>query len=126
MDGAMPNARARRGDAKPTREPDAPRRIALIGTSRCSATIYPVVAPRVHEGDDRRLQQELERLLQERLDDASNVAISVEGGCVLLHGIVSCTLARPLAEDLVFSVPEVSECHNEPVTRAASDASLAA
>lgn len=76
--------------------------------------------------NDRLLEQELERLVEERLDDASNIAISVIGGCVVLHGIVSCPLARLLAEDLVFSLPEITECHNELVARTANDASIAA
>lgn len=45
---------------------------------------------------------------------------------LLQHGIVSCPLARLLAEDLVFSIPGITECHNELVARTMRDASLAA
>jgi hypothetical protein len=124
----MPNTRANRGDAKPTPEPDAPLRRASIGASRRSATLYPAAGPRVPLPTltDRLLEQELERLFEERLDDASNVAISVDGDCVVLHGIVSCPLASLLAEDLVFSISKITECHNQLIARTTNDTSLAA
>jgi hypothetical protein len=123
----MPNARANRGDIKPTPEPDAPVRFAHHGPPRRSASFYPVAGPRVCEREDRALLHELERLFQERLDDAHEIVIMVVGGCVLLQGSVSCPLARLLAEDLVFAKPEVWECHNQLVVRTKHDrASLAA
>lgn len=122
----MPNARANRGDTNPAPEPDAPIPFDRTGTVRRSAAYYPIASPRVSEHDDEVLRLELERLFEERLDDARDVAISVVEGCVLLHGIVSCALVRLLAEDLVFSLPEVCECHNELVVRTNDGASIAA
>ena len=124
----MPDARANRGDDMPTPEPDAPIRRAMHGTSRRSATLSPVAGSRapVPAWAERLLQQELERLLGERLDDAEHVAIAVDGGCITLRGRVSCPLVRLLAEDLVFSRSEVIECRNELVVRPTHDASLAA
>jgi osmotically-inducible protein OsmY len=122
----MPNARANRGDTNPTPEPDAPVRIARRVTVRRSAAFYPIAGPSVTERDDQRLLLELEQMFEERLDDARDVAISIAQGCVLLQGIVSCPLASLLAEDLVFSLPEVSECHNELVVRTMNNQAILA
>lgn len=120
----MPNARAHRGDTTP--EPDAPIRFDRRGSVHRSAGFHPIAGPRLSAHDDEVLRLELERLLEERLDDARDVEVSVVEGCVVLHGIVSCPLASLLAEDLVFSVPEVCECHNELVVRTNDGASIAA
>jgi osmotically-inducible protein OsmY len=92
--------------------------------TRRSAACHPA-AITAHR--DQALRHELERLLAEGLDDASEIAISVAGGCVLLEGRVSCSLVKLLAEDLVFALPEIRECDNALVVRRPNDGgSLAA
>jgi osmotically-inducible protein OsmY len=90
---------------------------------RRSATWYPAA---VTEHRDRALQYEIQRLFEERLDDASTISISVTEGCVLLAGSVSCALVALLAEDLVFAIPEVRDCNNALVVKTTSGASIAA
>ena len=73
------------------------------------------------EAQDAWLGRELEQLLAERLDDASELAISVAQGRVTLRGRVSCSLVSLLAEDLVLAFPEVRDCTNELVVRTTRD-----
>lgn len=114
----MPIAAVTRG--APLREPDAPVR----SFARHGAVLRPTACHVAR--DERALQGELEQMFLEWLDDARDVAISVTGDCVVLQGIVSCPLARLLAEDLVFALPEVWECHNELVVRTDGGAPIAA
>lgn len=119
----MPTVRVCRHATMLTPEPDAPVRVASRGTTHRSATWHPAA---VTEHRDYVLQQEVRRLFDERLDDASQIAISVVEGRVLLVGRVSCALVRLLAEDLVFAIPEVRDCKNALVVKTTSGASLAA
>jgi osmotically-inducible protein OsmY len=82
--------------------------------TRRSATCHRAAITAYQDGE---LRYELEQMFAERLDDASDVAISVVGGCVRLQGSVSSSLMRLLAEDLVLSLPEIRECDNELVVR---------
>lgn len=95
-------------------EPDAPIPLGRHGSTHRSPNYHPVA---VSADQDEALRCELERLFAERLDDARGVAISVVEGCVSLQGSVSCDLVRILAEDLVFAIPEIRECHNALVVR---------
>ncbi|MCX4246827.1 BON domain-containing protein [Paraliomyxa miuraensis] len=101
-------------------EPDAPVRFARREASLSPSALAPVA-------DARRVEAEIRQLFEERLpDDARDMEISVTGGGVVLHGIVSSPLARLLAEDLVYSVPDVWECHNELVVRTREDTAASA
>lgn len=101
-----------------TPEPDAPISIARHGVTRRSAACHPAA---LDEAQDAWLGHELEQLLAERLDDASELAISVAQGRVTLRGRVSCSLVSLLAEDLVLAFPEVRDCTNELVVRTTRD-----
>ena len=120
----MPIVRVSRGSTAQVPEPDAPIPMARLGATRRSASCHRAA---VSAQQDQALRAELERLFSERLDEASEIAISVVGGCAWLSGSVSCSLVSLLAEDLVFAIPEIRECINELVVRHPSDGrSLAA
>jgi hypothetical protein len=103
-----------------TPEPDAPIPMARHGLTRRSATYHPAA---ITADQDEVLRCELEQLFAERLDDASGIEISVVEGCAALQGSVSCDLVRILAEDLVFAIPEIRECHNDLAVRNTRDGS---
>lgn len=109
----MPTVQVSRYSTTLTPEPDAPMPIAH-GVTRRSATYHPVA---LTADQDAWVRHELEQLLAERLDDASEIAISVAEGCVTLRGRVSCPLVSLLAEDLVLAIPEIHACNNELVVR---------
>lgn len=110
----MPIVRVSRRDTAPAPEPDAPIHVARHEATRRSAKLHPAAA---FEHPDDALRHELVRLVAERLVDASGLTISVVECCVSLRGSVSSPLSRLLAEDLVFTLPEVRECRNELVVR---------
>lgn len=114
----LPRARTRARRREP--EPDAPTKRARQDRVELRHSAPLPIA------DPQALRSELQRLLDDRLDDARDVEISIHGDCVVLHGIVSCPLARLLAEDLVYSMPEIWECHNELVVRSDDGDAVAA
>jgi osmotically-inducible protein OsmY len=114
----MPIVQVSHQSATLTPRPDAPIAMARRGATCRSATYPPVAFTAYHDGELRR---ELECLFAACLDDASELAISVVGGCVLLQGSVSSSLDRTLAEELVLSIPEIRECVNRMVVRAPRD-----
>lgn len=107
--------RERTGRLPVAPEPDAP----VLRAREQPAALRPSAS--FASAEPELLRTELEQLLHERLDYARDIAISIEGRCVVLHGIVSCPLARLLAEDLVYALPEIWECHNELVVRSSDD-----
>ena len=111
---AMPIVQVSRQSTTLTPEPDAPIPIARHGVTRRSATHHPVA---LTADQAAWMRHELEQLLAERLDDASEIEIWVADGCVTLRGRVSCPLVSLLAEDLVLAIPEIHECNNELVVR---------
>jgi osmotically-inducible protein OsmY len=113
----MPIVRVSQRSVPLTSEPDAPVLMPRDGASR-SATYHPAAVP-AHL--DAVLREEIERLFAERLDDASEIEIAVEEGCATLQGRVSSSLVKLLAEDLVFSIPEIRECDNALVVRSPHD-----
>jgi hypothetical protein len=115
----MSIVQVRRHSDSLTPEADAPVPMARHGATR-SATYHPAA---VTADQDEVLRCELERLFAERLDDAGGIAISVVEGRVELQGSVSCDLVRILAEDLVFAIPEIRECHNDLAVRNTRDGS---
>jgi hypothetical protein len=116
----MSIVQARRHSDTFTPESDAPVPTPRYGSTHRSATYHPAA---LTAAQDEALGYELARLFEERLDDASEIAISVVGGRVSLQGSVSCDLIRILAEDLVFAIPEIRECHNDLVVRNAREGS---
>lgn len=117
-DAPIPRRRIEEDLLEPTttalvaRDPDAPVRVARR-TASLSPTAALPTAP-------AWMVWEIAQLLAERLDDASNIEIQVCGNSVVLYGIVSSSFNRLLAEDLVYSVPEVEECYNELVVQRAA------
>lgn len=83
----------------PGRDPDAPRPVLRRATDLYGA------APSVD------IRREIVELLLEHFD-ATDVLVLVKGTSVMLAGQVQSALDRQLAEDLVWSVPEVWTCDN--------------
>lgn len=97
---------------------DAPIAVVRHGATRRSGTDHQAPVTAYQDGELRR---ELECLFAACLDEASDLAISVVEGCALLQGSVASTLDKTLAEELVFSMPEIRQCDNRLVVRAARD-----
>lgn len=110
----MAIVQVRRHSDSLTPDADAPIPLARHGSTHRSATYHPAA---VSADQDAALRIELEGIFADRLEGAHDIEISVAGGCATLQGSVSCDLVRILAEDLVFAIPEIRECHNDLVVR---------
>lgn len=89
-------------------QPDAPVRMARPGPKLVPTAEHPAVTGRGFEERRRELRDRLE----EQLDDARNIDVEIIDDCAVLRGSVSCSLAKLLAEDLAYSMPEISDCYN--------------
>jgi hypothetical protein len=58
------------------------------------------------------LRTELRERFANAAVDARRVDVVIDGGRVILLGVVSDDLARLLAEDIAWSLPEVTDCEN--------------
>jgi len=125
----------------PEREEDAPVRFVRSEVELTPSAVYPVAIPQpltpephdpeipldAGEFHDRACRRELMNRLSTQLDDIRNVEVQVFGDCAVLRGIVSCPLARLLAEDIAYSMPEIWDCHNQlEVDTESDDTSVAA
>ncbi len=70
--------------------------------------------PRGYQRSDERIGEEVNyRLWQHGLLDASNIAVLVTNGVVLLTGTVDDRQAKRLARDIAFDVPGVRDVDNQ-------------
>lgn len=96
-----------------SREPDAPVPMERRRASAHRSASTSAFDPRERSIADATLRDELHELLSDMIEDSRDLQVWASGSVVLLCGRVASELDRLLAEDLVFTRPEVRECRNE-------------
>jgi hypothetical protein len=102
---------------------DDDRRGSGIGRSGHEARGFAGRGPKGYQRSDERIREEAcERLTDDDRVDASEIDVQVDGGIVILTGIVDDRRQKRAAEDAVEDIPGVHDVHNQlRVARAGAD-----